>query len=104
MKKEELSKCEKPLNVRKANSIIQSIGRVTLLANKIFMTALIRVQERNGCEGAEKKYYENLKRKTRVDFSHGLVAEFSSTELRSLIGDHSGSFYKRVSDIMDPAS
>ena len=44
MKKEELRKCEKPLNVRKANSIIQSIGRVTLLANKVFMTALIRVQ------------------------------------------------------------
>lgn len=104
MKKEELRKCEKPLNVRKANSIIQSIGRVTLLANKVFMTALIRVQERNGCEGAEKKYYEDLKKKTRVDFSHGLVAEFSSTELRSLIGDHSGSFYKRISDIMDPAS
>ena len=47
---------------------------------------------------------ENLKKKTRVDFSHGLIAEFSSTELRSLIGDHSGSFYKRISDIMDPAS
>ena len=58
MKKEELSKCEKSLNVRKANSIIQSIGRVTLLANKVFMTALIRVQEKNGCETEpEKAYY-----------------------------------------------
>lgn len=39
-----------------------------------------------------------------VDFARGLVAEIDNTQLRRLMGNTSGSYYKALAEIMDPSS
>lgn len=94
------------VNVKKANSIIRSLGKESLLANKILLTALLRVKL---CDGEDlspesEHYFKSLQSKTGVDFSSGLVAEMDNATLRTAMNEKSGSYYTAISDIMDPAS
>ncbi|GEM_PF-2310985 len=89
------------VNVKKSNSLIQSIGKTTLLANKVFLTALLKVEKRNGCPTKLKPYYDKLKSVSKVDFSKGLVAEFSNSDMRKFLPSKSGSFYKNIDELMD---
>ena len=46
-----------PVLVKKSNSLIQSLGKTSLLSNKVFLTALLHIEERNGVTKGEKEYY-----------------------------------------------
>lgn len=94
------------VNVKKANSIIRSLGKESLLANKIFLTALLKVKFSDGenLSPESEHYFKSLQSRTGVDFSSGLVAEMDNATLRTAMNEKSGSYYTAISDIMDPAS
>lgn len=94
------------ISVKKANSLIKSIGKESLLANKILLTALLKVKLNDGCgiPAERSKYFKDLQRRTGVDFSIGLVAEMDNITLRTVMNETSGSYYTAISEIMDPAS
>lgn len=94
------------ISVKKANSLIKSIGKESLLANKLLLTALLKVKLSDGSNipAERSKYFKALQKRTGVDFSIGLVAEMDNTMLRTVMNETSGSYYTAISDIMDPAS
>ncbi len=91
------------INVKKSNSLIQAIGKTTLLSNKVFLTALLNVEKREGCPAELVKYYKDLEHICGADFSHGLVSEFSNSDMRMFM-KKSGSYYKTVEELMDSNS
>lgn len=88
------------INVKKSNTLIQSIGKTSLLSNKIFLTALLKVEKRDGCKAELKPYYQRIENKVGVDFTRGLVSEFSNSDMRNFMSK-SGSYYKAVEELMD---
>ncbi len=88
------------INVKKSNTIIQSIGKTSLLSNKIFLTALLKIERREGCSVELKAYYKKIENLTGADFSKGLVAEFSNADMRQFL-KKSGSYYKAVQGLLD---
>ena len=103
MKAKENNPEQNAMNVRKSNTLIQSIGKTTLLSNKLFLTALLKVEKREGCSDELKGYYKKLENLTGADFSHGLVAEFTNMDMRSFM-TKSGSYYKAIGELMDSNS
>lgn len=89
------------LNVKKANEFIHAVSNASLLANKIMLYALLQAKEIDGCCEYERPYYEYLKKKTFTDYSTGLIAVIDVPTLKTVLGDTSGSFYKRVAELMD---
>ncbi len=87
--------------VRKSNSLIQGIGKPTLLSTKVFLTALLNLEERNGAGPAEAEYYRSLEEVNKADYSTGLVAEFSVADLRRVMGNRSGSFYQAAFEMLN---
>lgn len=90
------------LMVKKANSLIDSIGKISLMSEKVMLAALLNVQERNGAPESEAKYYQTLLNDTGVDYSIGLVAELTNSELRRMMDSKSGSYYTTIKKLMDP--
>ena len=88
------------ISVKKSNTLIQAIGKTTILANKVFLTALLNVEKRDGCSVESKAYYKKIGNLTGADFTKGLVAEFSNADMRSFL-KKSGSYYKTVAKLMD---
>jgi len=102
-----MGKREKPfqlINVKKSNTLIQSIGKTTLLSSKVFLTALYKIENRAGVREEIKPYYERLEKVSGTDFTKGLVSEFTNVELRAIMGTNSGSYYSKIADLMDPQS
>ena len=91
------------INVKKSNTLIQSIGKTTLISNKVFLTALLNVEKREGCPSALTSYYKNLENICGADFSHGLVSEFTNADMRNFM-TKSGSYYKSIEELMDSNS
>lgn len=91
------------ISVKKSNTLIQAIGKTSLLSNKVFLTALLKVEKRDGCSTELKSYYKKLENLTGADFSKGLVAEFSNSDMRSFM-KKSGSYYEEVKKLMDAES
>ena len=92
------------INVKKSNNLIQSLGKTTLLSNKVFLTSLLKIEERTGVPEAEKEYYRKLEKASGTDFSTGLVAEFRNSDLRNIMGSKSGSYYTNIAELMDPTN
>ena len=90
------------INVKKSNNLIQSLGKTTLLSNKVFLTSLLKIEERNGVPEAEREYYKRLETASGTDFTKGLVAEFRNSDLRNIMGNKSGSYYTQIAELMDP--
>lgn len=90
--------------LKKSNNLITSIGKSTLLSNKVFLTALLRIEDRRGVPEGQKPYYQRLEASSGTDFTTGLVAEFCNAELRHIMGTNSGSYYNQISELMDPQS
>lgn len=103
-KKQSNSCADAQISVKKANEIIHAISSASLFANKIMLYALLKAKERVGCEPFEREYYDHLKKMTFTDFSEGLVATMSVPELKKILGDSSGSFYTRLTELMDISS
>lgn len=100
-----MSKKSKQLvSVKKSNNLIQSIGKTTLLSNKVFLTSLLKIENRSGVPAKEMDYYKGLEKASGTDFTHGLVAEFSNSDMRRLMDSKSGSYYKQVEELMDAQS
>ena len=99
----EISNENKNIIVKKSNTLIQSIGKTTLLSNKVFLTALLTVEKREKCPVELKSYYKSLENVCGADFSTGMVAEFSNSVMRNFM-TKSGSYYKTIEDLMDSNS
>ncbi|MBQ9862609.1 MAG: replication initiation protein [Lachnospiraceae bacterium] len=100
-----MAKTKKTLiSVKKSNNLIQSIGKTTLLSNKVFLTSLLKIENRSGVPAKEVEYYRTLEKASGTDFTHGLVAEFSNSDMRRLMDSKSGSYYKQVEELMDAQS
>lgn len=92
---------------RESNSMIMRKGRSTLLASKVMLYALLRVENRSEkyIDIKESQYYNAIKNSTGVDYSSGLVAEMTVSELVNLLGKKgSGSFYASLKELfsIDP--
>lgn len=92
------------INVKKSNSLIHAVGKTSLMANKVFLAALLNAQLRTGPSPADREYYKLLERKTGVDFSKGLIAELSNAQLRGSIDTSNGWYYQAIKELMDPDS
>lgn len=92
------------INVKKSNNLIQSLGKTTLLSNKVLLTSLLKIEERNGVPDSEKEYYRRLEKASGTDFTQGLVAEFKNSDLRNVMGNKSGSYYANIMELMDPTN
>lgn len=92
--------------ITKNNNLIQSIGKTTLLSNKVFLMSLMKITDRDKDPviASDKPYYKSVQEKMGTDFSKGLVAEFACSELRNLMENNSGSFYQTIADLLDPRS
>lgn len=90
--------------LKKSNNLITSIGKSTLLSNKVFLTALLHIEDRHGVPDGQKAYYEKLEKASGTDFTTGLVAEFCNAELRNITGIKSGSYYDQMIELMDTQS
>lgn len=99
----EKSNENKNIIVTKSNRLIQSIGKTTLLSNKVFLTALLTVEKREKCPEELKSYYKSLENICGADFSNGMVAEFSNSVMRNFM-TKSGSYYKTIEELMDSNS
>ena len=98
------SKASQIINVKKSNSLIESIGKTTLLSNKVFLTALLKIENRNGVPEAERAYYKRIEDISGTDYTHGMVAEFRNSDLRSIMKSKSGSYYSQIAELLDPTS
>lgn len=90
------------INVKQSNNLIQSLGKTTLLSNKVFLTALQKIENREGVSPKLRDYYKKLEAVSGADFTQGLIAEFSNAELRKIMGTNSGSYYTNIAELMDP--
>ena len=93
---------------KEGNALIMRKGRTSLLAAKIMLFALLKIENRNeiNYDLKDRQYYRNLKLDTTVDYSRGLVAEMDVIELRKLLNkENSGSFYASLRELfsIDPS-
>ena len=91
--------------VRKSNRIIQALGNPSLLAEKVFLLSLVKVEDRDNTSVSvlNKEKYKRILNATGTDFSKGLVAEMSNIELRNLTNTSSGSYYNNIKALLNPS-
>ena len=90
--------------VKKSNRLIQALGNPSLLSEKVLLLSLVKVEDRDENPVAinEKERYGRILSATGTDFSKGLVAEMSNTELRRLSNNKSGSYYDAIKVLLNP--
>ena len=98
-----IEKPEELIQVKKSNSLITSLGRTTLLGSKVLLAAIVKVQDRDGhvISKKETEYYSALKSRTKVDYTKGLVAEFTDSQLRKILKTKSGSYYDTIEKLLN---
>ncbi len=84
--------------VKKSNKLIQALGNPSLLAEKVLLLSLVKVEDRdtNTVSILDKEKYQRVLTATGTDFSKGLVAEITNNEMRGLTNANSGSYYSTV--------
>ena len=91
--------------VKKSNRLIQALGNPSLLAEKVLLLSLIKVEDRDDIPVTivDKERYSRIQSVTGTDFSKGLVAEVSNAELRRLSNSRSGSYYDSIKTLLNPS-
>ena len=92
--------------VKKSNSLINRIGSVSLLSEKILLFSLSNIKEVHeaAVKGTpEERYFKDIKDKTGTNFADGFISSFTNTQLRKALGITSGSYYKQIETLMNGA-
>ena len=90
--------------IRKSNQLINRIGNVSLLSEKVLLYALTNIREVKPSmfEGtSEELYYQDIFRKTGTNFADGLISSFSNNAFRKQLGIFSGSYYNQIDKLMN---
>ena len=93
-----------PVFIGKSNSFIKRIGKTTLRSEQALLLAIHKVKERKRESIAGTKlelYYDELKKKSGTDFSEGLIATFTSSELKSLMNIKTSRYAAAMDDLMN---
>lgn len=94
-----------PLTINKSNNFIRAMHKTTTLLSEVaLLLALHKVRKRDKkqYEGTKlAKAYEAIREKCKTDFSEGLVAVFSNSEIKDFMNLKSSRFYSEIKDLMD---
>lgn len=93
-----------PVFISKSNALIKRIGKTTLLSEQALLLAIYKAKERNkeSIRGTKlEAYYEDLKQKSGADFSQGLIATFTSAELKSMMDIKTSRYAAAMDDLMN---
>ena len=88
--------------IKESNGFIMRKGRTSLLATKIMLFALLKIENRTPSQFdfKETQYYNKLLEDTRVNYMQGLVAEIDIADLRKILKKKSsGSFYASLREL-----
>ena len=93
-----------PVFIKKANMLIKRVGTSSLFSEKLMLAAIATAKKRTKADiiGSEElQYYEDLYRRTKTDFSEGLISEFYNKDIKELFNMKSSSFYNDLNDLMN---
>ncbi len=93
-----------PAYINKANAFIKRIGKTTLLSEQSFLMAIYKAKERtrSSIEGtALQLKYDRVKELTGTDFSDGLIASFSSSELKKMMNIKTSRYSSEMEKMMN---
>ena len=89
---------------KESNSLIMRKGRSSLLASKVMLLALLKIEDRDNISYSlqEKQYYAQLEKETHVDYSKGIVSEIHMKDLKKIFNKKSsGSFYTSIRTLFE---
>ena len=94
-----------PITINKSNKLIRKMGNVSsLLSEQALLLALYKARKRNKKQYEGTKLalaYDKIKERCGTDFSEGIIAIFTNTELREFMNIKSSQFYTEIKDLMD---
>ena len=94
------------VTIKKPNFVINAIGQTNILSSKIFLLSLLHVKYKtdayqNDMSQEDIEFYKELQKRTKADFSRGLVAEMPIRELVKEMGlSVSGKTYDMIYEHM----
>lgn len=93
-----------PVFISKSNALIKRIGKTTLLSEQALLVAIYKAKQRtrDAISGTSlENYYNNLKEKTGTDFAEGLIATFTSSELKSMMNIKTSRYAAAMDELMN---
>lgn len=93
-----------PVFVKKSNMLIKRVGSTTLMSEKILLAAIAtaNMRKKKDYEGTEEGLYlAELKKDGDNDFSDGLVSEFRTSELKSMLKIKTSRYYDQLDEYMN---
>ncbi len=93
-----------PVFVKKSNMLIKRVGSTTLMSEKILLAAIAtaNMRKKKDYEGTEEGLYlAELKKDGENDFSDGLVSEFRTSELKSMLKIKTSRYYDQLDEYMN---
>ena len=94
------------VTIKKPNFVINAIGQTNILSSKIFLLSLLHVKYKtdayqNDMSQEDIEFYKELQKRTKADFSRGLVAEMPIRELvKEMVLSVSGKTYDMIYEHM----
>ncbi len=93
-----------PVYISKSNALIKRIGKTTLLSEQALLVAIYKAKQRtrDSISGtALEKYYDRLQEMTGTDFAEGLIATFTSSELKSMMNIRTSRYAAAMDELMN---
>lgn len=92
-----------PVYISKANKLIKRMGNVSLLSEQALLLALAKVKKRSkkDLDPRLAMAYSKIKERSGTDFSEGIIASFSSSELKSFMNIKSSRYYSEINNLMN---
>ncbi len=93
-----------PIFVKKANMLIKRVGTTSLMSEKILLAAIAtaNIRKKSDYAGTEEGLYlSEIFRDTNNDFSDGLVSEFRTSELKSMLKIKTSRYYDLLNEYMN---
>lgn len=93
-----------PVYISKSNALIKRIGKTTLLSEQALLVAIYKAKQRtrDSISGTTlEKYYDRLQEMTGTDFAEGLIATFTSSELKSMMNIRTSRYAAAMDELMN---
>jgi hypothetical protein len=93
-----------PVVFSKSNALIKRIGKTTLLSEQALLVAIYKakMRTRESIKGTyHELYYEELRQRSGTDFSEGLIASFTSKELKDLMNIKTSRYAVEMDKLMN---
>lgn len=93
-----------PVFISKSNALIKRIGKTTLLSEQALLVAIYKakMRTRDSIAGtALEAYYDRLKEKSGSDFAEGLIATFTSSELKQMMNIKTSRYAAAMDELMN---